>query len=129
MRSTTSKAETQGFVQAGTAALLTRACPRGQAVYAPIQPCSSAAPKLPGPSGRSTHVAEEAELVVLPAKAPVVRPWGAALLAPAKAARALIQHPRLPWLKLPSPSSLIVCQVGGRSLGRSSPLSQPNVRP
>lgn len=34
----------------------------------------------------STHVAEEAELVVLPAKAPVVRARGAAVFAPAKAA-------------------------------------------
>lgn len=66
-------------------------------------------PAGPAASHRSTHVAEEAELVVLPAKAAVVRPRRSPLLAPEKAAGAgsglgptarHLQHP------LPCPCSL-----------------------
>lgn len=84
-------------MQVGTAAAQSPACPR--------------VPAGPAASRRSTHVAEEAELVVLPAKAPVVRPRRSPLLAPAKAAGAgsghgpaarQLQHP----LPCPCPSSL-----------------------
>lgn len=49
-------------------------------------------PAGPAASRRSTHVAEEAELVVLPAKAAVVRPRRSPLLAPEKAAGAGSGH-------------------------------------
>lgn len=84
-------------MQVGTAAARSPACPR--------------VPAGPAASRRSTHVAEEAELVVLPAKAPVVRPRRSPLLAPAKAAGAgsghgptarQLQHP----LPCPCPISL-----------------------
>lgn len=93
-------------MQAGTAALLTCACPWGQ-------------PHAARPCGCSTHVAEEAELVVLPAKAPVIRSWRPALLAPAKAAEPLVQHPACPSTSgmAPQPHRL----PGGRKI--SGPLT------
>lgn len=100
-------------MQAGTAALLTCACPRGQ-------------PHAAGPCGCSTHVAEEAELVVLPAKAPVIRSWGATLLAPAKAAEPLSSTLPAP-ARAARPRSPIAHQAGGRSPGCSTP--EPNVGP
>lgn len=61
-----------------------------------------------------THVAEEAELVVLPAKAPVIRARGAAVFAPAKAAGP--RHTPCPE-QPPAPA------------GCSSPLTEPTRAP
>lgn len=86
MHLTASKAETRGFVQAGTVAFFAH-------IHSPhTQPGGSAHPKLLGPFSHSTHMAEEAELVVLPTKASVICPRGATLLAPAKAVQALAQQ-------------------------------------